>query len=98
MLGGPGDLPENMHLNDASGKNIAVYNKTVTERGRLNLCRALCQEIQIYKMLLSAAVNLNEKDVQMSLRELNCPGDLHPEPRKCPESYIDYFVEKKKGQ
>eukprot|EP00562_Extubocellulus_spinifer_P018403 CAMPEP_0178588574 /NCGR_PEP_ID=MMETSP0697-20121206/27109_1 /TAXON_ID=265572 /ORGANISM="Extubocellulus spinifer, Strain CCMP396" /LENGTH=446 /DNA_ID=CAMNT_0020224939 /DNA_START=103 /DNA_END=1440 /DNA_ORIENTATION=- len=96
MLGGPGNLPENMHLNDASGKNIAVYNKTVTELGRLNLCRALCQEIQIYKMLLSAAVNLNEKDVQISLRELNCPGDLHPEPRKCPESYIDYFVEKEK--
>lgn len=84
-----------MHLNDASGKNISVHNKTISDQGRLNLCRALCQEIQVYKMLLKTAVNLNEADVQTSLRELNCPGELDPEPRDCPESYIDYFVEDK---
>ena len=96
LLGGPGNLPEKMHLNDASGKNISVLNKTISEQGRLNLCRALCQEIQVYKMLLNTAINLNDTDVDISLRELNCPDDLDPETRTCPESYINYFVEEQK--
>lgn len=42
---------------------------------RLNLCKALCQEVQIYKKLLRAAENLTSEMVKASLAELksSCP-------------------------
>mmetsp|Transcript_7202 Transcript_7202/g.15716 ORF Transcript_7202/g.15716 Transcript_7202/m.15716 type:complete len:564 (-) Transcript_7202:51-1742(-) len=93
LLGGDGSVPTRMHLNDATQKQIPVYNKTISEEGYLNLCRALCHEIQIYKQLLTRAINLNETDVLESLQELNCPDDLTAEVRFCPQSYIDYSVD-----
>lgn len=93
LLGGEGTVPSKMHMNDATDKKIPVYNKTISEEGHLNLCRALCHEIQVYKQVLSKAINLNEVDVLESLQELNCPDDLTPEVRFCPQSYIDYSVD-----
>jgi hypothetical protein len=93
MLGGNGTVPSMMHANDASKKQIPVNNKTISEQGHLNMCRALCHEIQVYKQLMTAAINLNEEDTLESLRELNCPDDMTPEVRSCPQNYFDYFVE-----
>ena len=93
LLGGDGVVPTKMHFNDATNKNIPVYNKTISEEGHLNLCKALCHEIQVYKQLLVRAINLNEEDVKESLQELNCPDDLTTEVRFCPQSYIDYSVD-----
>jgi hypothetical protein len=47
----------------------------LTRESRLNLCMALCEEIQIYKKLLSQAENLTPEDMQQSLAELksSCP-------------------------
>jgi hypothetical protein len=47
----------------------------LTVESRLNLCKALCEEIQLYKKLLSQAENLTPEDVQESLTELksSCP-------------------------
>mmetsp|Transcript_15011 Transcript_15011/g.17128 ORF Transcript_15011/g.17128 Transcript_15011/m.17128 type:complete len:425 (+) Transcript_15011:192-1466(+) len=54
-----------------------TQNKTLSQRGRLNLCRALCEEIQIYKKLLGLALNLDEKSEKRSLGELiiSCPNE-----------------------
>ena len=93
MLGGNGTVPSQMHANDASKKKIPVNNKTISERGHLNMCKALCHEIQVYKQLMNAAINLNEDDVKESLSELNCPDDMTPEVRPCPQNYFDYYVE-----
>ena len=92
LLGGSGSVPSQMHANDASKAGIPVHNTTVSKQGHLNLCKALCHEIQVYKQLMNAAINLNEEDTMESLRELNCPDDMTPEARLCPQNYFDYFV------
>lgn len=52
--------PDNMYLSPTAKRRI---------------CEALCQEIQVYKNLLHAAINLSEGDVAQSIAELyeNCP-------------------------
>ena len=90
MLGGDGNVPSHLWGNDSSQKDLPVKNKTVSEKGHHNLCQALCYEIQIYKHILVRAVNLNDADVKESLRELNCPDDLTPKFRFCPQNYFDY--------
>lgn len=52
-------------------------NKTLSRRGRLNLCRALCDEIQIYKKLMRLAVNIDVGSEKQSLDELlhTCPNE-----------------------
>mmetsp|Transcript_36302 Transcript_36302/g.79409 ORF Transcript_36302/g.79409 Transcript_36302/m.79409 type:complete len:513 (-) Transcript_36302:115-1653(-) len=92
MLGGDGSLPSNLWGNDSSQKDWPVNNKTVSERGHLNLCRALCHEIQVYKQILVRAINLNNDDVRVSLKELDCPDDMTPEIRFCPQNYFDYQI------
>ncbi|EJK53728.1 hypothetical protein THAOC_26772, partial [Thalassiosira oceanica] len=58
--------------------------------GRANLCRTLCDEIQIYKELLHLANNLDEQDVSESLDELvtTCPDEPR-EVRRCPTTRDD---------
>jgi len=92
MLGGDGHVPSNLWGNDSSQKDWPVKNNTVSEQGHQNLCRALCHEIQIYKQILVRAINLDDADVNASLQELNCPDDLTPEVRFCPQNYINYHV------
>lgn len=50
-----------------------------------NLCDALCEEIQIYKLLLKRAENLNGEEVAQSLEDLHskCPAETAG--RSCPE-------------
>lgn len=57
---------------------------TLSRQGRLNLCRALCQEVQVYKELLFAAENLDEAQVNESLSQLvaSCPEETF-EIRNC---------------
>lgn len=88
MVGGTGDpLPgADTPRNDASAKaHLPVSDKTVSEEGRRNLCRALCEEIQIYKKLLVRAVNLREADVAQSMEELRatCPEETDMELMDC---------------
>lgn len=51
-----------------------------------NLCRALCPEIQIYKQLLKRAENLNDAQVQESLKDVqdSCPDETTFHTRECP--------------
>ena len=41
------------------------------------LCRALCNEIQVYKQIIRSAINLNDADVQDALEKLMevCPKE-----------------------
>lgn len=52
-------------------------NKTLSYAGRSNLCRALCNEIQIYKGLLQLAINIDRDGENESLDELiaTCPDE-----------------------
>lgn len=80
MLGGSNDGVGKAGLsvfrkNDWTNESTIVPNKTLSAVGRLNLCRALCEEIQIYKKLLHLAVNIDEDGKKESLDELlrSCP-------------------------
>ena len=77
LLGGTGAaLPKSRsHNNDASKKQLAVSDKTMSADGMANLCRALCREIQVYRQVLEMADNLERDQVAESLRELKkiCP-------------------------
>lgn len=53
--------------NDWTDESTIVPNKTLSAVGRLNLCRALCDEIQIYKTLLHLAVNIDDDGEKESL-------------------------------
>jgi hypothetical protein len=50
-------------------------NSSLSPDSYLNLCRALCQEIQIYSFLLKGAINLTPQQLQQSMDELHakCP-------------------------
>jgi hypothetical protein len=74
LLGGTGEDREAMlHNNEFGDTSTSVKeegrseikmdtrsNRTLTKKGRLNLCNALCDDIQVYKRLLLAAENLDE--------------------------------------
>ena len=83
MLGGTGEVPRQMHLN--SDHDNMLYNTTISAKGYLNLCRAMCEEVQMYKRLLFRAANLDDDDVLTSIKELNCPDDMTLTIRECPE-------------
>jgi hypothetical protein len=98
LLGGTGEDGEAMlHNNEFGDTSTSVKeegrsemkmdtrsNRTLTEKGRLNLCNALCDDIQVYKRLLLAAENLDEGIRKESIDELllSCPNELS-EVRSC---------------
>lgn len=88
LLGGTGEYPSTLksRQNDASIKPLRVSNHNTTDVGLQNLCRALCEEIQIYKQFLLRAVNLQPEDLEESMKELRrqCPEELSIQPRVCP--------------
>lgn len=92
MLGGDGTsiIPQTNKFSHRHLERIKTYehwgfpikdgtppNKTLSVSGRLNLCHALCEEIQIYKKLLFWALNLDEQSRRQSLDELlvSCPNE-----------------------
>ena len=87
MLGGDGSFPATMSApqNSAAIKPLRIANHNTTDVGLQNLCRALCDEIQVYKQLLWRAVNLQTEDVEISMQELRqqCPEEVDIKPRVC---------------
>ena len=87
IVGGTGDaLPASRsHANEAAEKPLPVSNRTISAGGMANLCRALCGEIQVYKKILSAAANLDERKLEETMGELRetCPEETSLEPRDC---------------
>ena len=78
MLGGDGSSEAKvLHKNEWNKDNGMAPNKTLSPHGRSNLCKALCDEIQIYKMLLHLAVNIDPVSEKQSLDELllSCPNE-----------------------
>ena len=68
-----------------SSSSKVVPNKTLSYAGRSNLCRALCNEIQIYKDLLHLAINIDRDGENESLDELIATyPDESREIRDCP--------------
>ena len=76
-LGGSGAaLPKSRsHNNDASEKQLAVSDRSISAEGMANLCRALRREIDVYTQILLVADNLSKEQVEKSLKELQetCP-------------------------
>lgn len=54
---------------------MVVTDKNISKIGTMYLCKYLCTEIQLYKKILTRAVNLNQTDRQNSFVDLNetCP-------------------------
>ena len=54
-----------------------IEDEYLSERAQRNLCDGLCEEIQIYKLLLQRAENLSRDDVEVSMQELKqtCPHE-----------------------
>mmetsp|Transcript_5027 Transcript_5027/g.14274 ORF Transcript_5027/g.14274 Transcript_5027/m.14274 type:complete len:344 (-) Transcript_5027:227-1258(-) len=78
MFGGDGRLiPFEKNHFAATSKHSPQQNREMSEEGRLRLCRALCNEIQIYKKLLHMAENLCPAERAESLAELieTCPNE-----------------------
>jgi len=63
---------------------VAAHDKALSVRATAYLCHLLCDEIQLYKKLLHAAVNIDARREDESLDELlqTCPEE-HREVRKC---------------
>ena len=91
MVGGTGEtVPSDLTYGSAvfgstSEDHLLASNATLSETGALNLCRALCREIQVYKMLLFRAANLDMADFNQSMTELRqyCPEEPDDTPRRC---------------
>lgn len=87
MLGGTGIFSPVMETkqNAADTKPLAIKDHNMTLAGTLHLCRALCDEIQVYKRLLLRAMNLQAPDVAISIAELvkMCPMEMDMHPRVC---------------
>ena len=87
MLGGDGSFPSTMssRQNSATIKELRVPNHNTTDIGLQNLCRAMCDEIQVYKKLLQRAINIEPEDYDASMEDLRrqCPEEVDPEPRVC---------------
>jgi hypothetical protein len=88
MLGGDGAIPPGLldSKNTADEKPLRVKgSKAHSSEGIANLCRAMCPEIQVYKQLLSRAINLSPEDVDTSLQELRqqCPEEASIDTRDC---------------
>lgn len=87
MLGGTGAFPSALakKQNSAELKPYRISDHNTTAAGVWNLCRALCEEIQVYKQLLTRAVNLETSDLKLSMEELTaqCPEETDLRPRQC---------------
>jgi len=70
------------------------YLSDVAQR---NLCDGLCEEIQIYKLMLNRAENLSAEDVATTMTELRgyCPKEADRE--TCPER-PDFGVQKEDAE
>jgi hypothetical protein len=66
-------------------KRSSPSGKYVSPQGTSWLCAALCDEIQVYKHILSRAVNLQPSDVQQSLEELRGTCPLEADQAACPK-------------
>jgi hypothetical protein len=75
------------HIN--SNTNTDEDDLYISDESRAILCKALCNEIKVYKTILRLAKNLDEAQVQESLDELElkCPEEALNE--ECPEEMPD---------
>jgi hypothetical protein len=51
--------------------------KYLSDKSKVVLCEVLCNEIQVYKVLIREAINLNDDDMDQSMKELRstCPKE-----------------------
>lgn len=59
-----------LDLTTIVNKSKRKVNNGISKEGTRNLCRALCDEIQVYKQLLLRAENLSHKQKRESMHEL----------------------------
>lgn len=99
LLGGRKDVMDSSLLpeNNVHGKNSTdLY---LSPDSRMALCKALCNEIQVYKTILRRAVNFIEEDVQISFQELRlqCPIETERDICDVPMPDITEKIEYRKG-
>ncbi|KAL7472059.1 hypothetical protein ACHAXS_012375 [Conticribra weissflogii] len=85
---------------DNSHKTTDAFDLFLSDESKVALCRALCNEIQVYKTILRKAVNLKVQDVESSIMdELKefCPTEALND--ECKDEMPDIFdkIEARKG-
>jgi len=81
-LNGPKNITYDFGKKNQSHKN--KEDTYLSKEAHRNLCDGLCEEIQIYKLVLQRAENLTPNDVEVSMQELkeSCPVEAVAE--RCP--------------
>ena len=77
MLGGEPEVlkQEDIPIDNAHEKNATEL--FLSDSSKVELCRVLCNEIQIYKEIISRSMNLNDDEVTEAMVELSksCPKE-----------------------
>jgi len=72
-------LHQNKHVTPNSTENQTnfVDEKYLSDESRALICEKLCNEIQVYRKILTVSVNLNIEQVHQSMKEvaMSCPNE-----------------------
>lgn len=72
-------LHQNKHVtpNSTGDQTKLVDEKYLSDESRALICEKLCNEIQVYRKILSVSINLNDEQVQQSMEEVenSCPSE-----------------------
>jgi hypothetical protein len=67
------------------GTGLPMTNRTISNEGMKNLCKFLCNEIQIYKRLYQRALNFNDQDYNEMIEGLSKKCPIEASLSGCPE-------------
>jgi len=99
MLGGSADLTkESLPVNNRYEKKPEeVY---LSDTAKVVLCETLCNEIQVYKMILKRAQNMKKEHYIQSMQELmtSCPKEAMEETCTDAKPDISFRVQRAKGE
>lgn len=75
LLQGPKPFADDFSFSKKHSSEKRMADRYLSKRSQANICKVLCDEIQIYKRILREAINLDASDYEISLQELvqRCP-------------------------
>merc|ERR1719273_781573 len=75
----------NTQITHREHKAVKITSKYISQKGLKNLCYYLCNEIQLYRKLITEAVNLSRTDKTISLEAIRktCPREARSTPGIC---------------
>lgn len=88
-----------VHQSHWRSEDYPNKDRYISEKGMGNLCRHLCNEIQIYKQILARGINIGNEERESSLLQLSKSCPLQVKSAECPlgmsetewETMVDNF-------